>query len=310
MLRNGLKDRDETVRDAAIRSLASCGEAAAAADLLALARGAEGLTHRVLALRGYLGLVSAGGRPASERAQMCGAAWQAAARPDEKKLVLAELAKVPHADALALSEEAMKDEALAGEAEAACLAVAAALAPADPAAMEALRRIARSGRVEAHRKQAAAALKAAEKRAGSKGAASLDVQRSTLAVGRSPLRYEKQPTLNAQHPTPNVEGGGRPRGAEAGQAAEPDKPQPPAEPKRPDPKQLKEVLKEDDWNEYVIRCEGRRIRLWLNGLRTVDYTEADEKIPQEGIIGLQIHGGPPSEAWYKDLAIRVLGGEN
>jgi hypothetical protein len=70
----------------------------------------------------------------------------------------------------------------------------------------------------------------------------------------------------------------------------------------------KEIVRSDDWNEYVIRCEGRRIRLWLNGRQTADYTESDESLPQKGIIGLQIHGGPPSEAWYKDIRIRELPG--
>jgi hypothetical protein len=69
---------------------------------------------------------------------------------------------------------------------------------------------------------------------------------------------------------------------------------------------LNKVLKRDDWNEYVIRCEGKRIRLAINGLQTVDYTEPDDAIPQHGIIGLQIHGGPPSEAWYKDITIEEL----
>jgi hypothetical protein len=71
----------------------------------------------------------------------------------------------------------------------------------------------------------------------------------------------------------------------------------------PDPDELKDVLKPNDWNDYVIRCQGRHIQLWLNGLKTVDYTESDEKLEQKGLIGLQIHGGPASEAWYKDLVI-------
>jgi hypothetical protein len=69
---------------------------------------------------------------------------------------------------------------------------------------------------------------------------------------------------------------------------------------------LNKVLKRGDWNQYVIRCEGRRVRLSVNGLQTVDYTEPDEAIPQRGIIGLQIHGGPPSEAWYKDITIEEM----
>ncbi len=66
------------------------------------------------------------------------------------------------------------------------------------------------------------------------------------------------------------------------------------------------VVKKDDWNDYRILCEGRRIRLWINGQPTVDYTESDETIPQKGLIGLQIHGGPPSEAWYRNVRIKEL----
>ncbi len=65
-------------------------------------------------------------------------------------------------------------------------------------------------------------------------------------------------------------------------------------------------VKANDWNDYTIRCEGRRIQLWINGKQTVDYTEPDESIPQTGLIGLQIHGGAPSEAWYKEIRIREL----
>ncbi len=73
-----------------------------------------------------------------------------------------------------------------------------------------------------------------------------------------------------------------------------------------DPEKLAEVLKVGDWNDYVIRCVGKRIQLWLNGWQTVDYTEPDDSIEQTGLIGLQIHGGPPSEAWYKDITIKQV----
>ena len=75
---------------------------------------------------------------------------------------------------------------------------------------------------------------------------------------------------------------------------------------KPDPQQLRQVLKPDDWNKYVIRCVGPRVQLWMNGYQTVDYTEPDESLEQAGVIGLQIHSGPPTEAWYKDIKIRVI----
>ncbi|MFH1267802.1 MAG: DUF1080 domain-containing protein [Planctomycetota bacterium] len=74
----------------------------------------------------------------------------------------------------------------------------------------------------------------------------------------------------------------------------------------PPAEERNKIIKHDDWNEYVIRCQGPRIQLWINGHPTVDYTEPDAAIPQTGLIGLQIHGGPPSEAWYKEIRIREL----
>jgi len=74
----------------------------------------------------------------------------------------------------------------------------------------------------------------------------------------------------------------------------------------PTPEEVQKLARPNDWNEYVIRAQGRRIRLELNGRQTVDYTEADEGIQQTGRICVQIHGGPPSEAWYKDITIETL----
>ena len=65
-------------------------------------------------------------------------------------------------------------------------------------------------------------------------------------------------------------------------------------------------LKAEDWNQYEIRCEGKRIQLFVNGVKTLDYTEADNSIPQFGIIAVQIHSGPASEAWYRNIQILEL----
>ncbi|MDQ3253604.1 MAG: DUF1080 domain-containing protein [Acidobacteriota bacterium] len=70
--------------------------------------------------------------------------------------------------------------------------------------------------------------------------------------------------------------------------------------------EIERTLKRNDWNDYEIRAEGRRIRLAINGRQTVDYTEPDHAIKQSGLICLQIHGGAPSEAWYKAITIEEL----
>lgn len=70
--------------------------------------------------------------------------------------------------------------------------------------------------------------------------------------------------------------------------------------------ELSPLIKFDGWNDYIIRAEGNRIRLWLNGTLTVDYLEDDPDIAHEGVIALQIHSGGPSEAWYKNITIEEL----
>lgn len=70
--------------------------------------------------------------------------------------------------------------------------------------------------------------------------------------------------------------------------------------------QMLERLKPDGWNQYEVRCKGGRIQLYLNGVRTINYTEKDAAVPLFGIIALQIHGGPPSEAWYRNVLIAEL----
>jgi len=69
---------------------------------------------------------------------------------------------------------------------------------------------------------------------------------------------------------------------------------------------VKHLVRANDWNDYVIRCEGSHVRLWLNGILTVDYTEEEKDLPMSGIIGIQIHGGGKSEASYKDITIEDL----
>lgn len=69
--------------------------------------------------------------------------------------------------------------------------------------------------------------------------------------------------------------------------------------------QLPKWVKEGDWNELWIRAVGDKINISLNGHPTIEYTEPDADIARHGIIGLQIHSGPPTEAWYRNIRIRV-----
>ena len=60
-----------------------------------------------------------------------------------------------------------------------------------------------------------------------------------------------------------------------------------------------------EWNRYHVRTEGPRIRLWLNGVPTVDYVETAPNIALRGRIGLQLHKGA-KEIRYRRIWIEEL----
>lgn len=66
------------------------------------------------------------------------------------------------------------------------------------------------------------------------------------------------------------------------------------------------VIRRNDWNQYVIHADGPRIRGYINGLMTIDYTEPDASIPQAGHFGLQVHAGGRTEVWFRNIHIQEL----
>lgn len=72
------------------------------------------------------------------------------------------------------------------------------------------------------------------------------------------------------------------------------------------PEVIKQTLKEADWNQYVVRAEGKHITLSINGETTIDYTEPDDAIPQKGKFGLQVHAGGPFQIDFRNIRIKTL----
>jgi hypothetical protein len=74
----------------------------------------------------------------------------------------------------------------------------------------------------------------------------------------------------------------------------------------PDSTKVLTWINQNNWNDYLIRAENNRIRLFINGHKAVDYVESDASIPLSGLIGLQIHGGGKAEVYFKELYIKEL----
>lgn len=124
-LREAIGDADASVKDAAVRGLVNWPDAAPIEDLLELARSSESQVHKVLALRGVTRMaVLPDSRPPQQKAKLLAEAMTAAARPEEKRLVLGALAEIGHPAALELALGYLSDESLEAEAAAAVVKIA------------------------------------------------------------------------------------------------------------------------------------------------------------------------------------------
>ena len=116
-VRAAVKDKDPKVQDAAVRALADWPDAAAADDLLGVAKSAPNETLQVIAIRGFIRVVRMrSDRPAADSAKMLAAGLAAAKRPEEKKQALGALGEVRDILALQAVVPCMADNALKEEA--------------------------------------------------------------------------------------------------------------------------------------------------------------------------------------------------
>jgi HEAT repeat protein len=122
-----LHDSDATTVDAAVRALANWSEVEAVPQLLAIATTRDDQTHRTLALRGIVRLAEKPGRTTAQQLDTLRQAWTAVKRPDDVRLLLGAVGRIPSLDALALLEPRIADAAVQDEAVTAWLGIARAL---------------------------------------------------------------------------------------------------------------------------------------------------------------------------------------
>jgi len=69
---------------------------------------------------------------------------------------------------------------------------------------------------------------------------------------------------------------------------------------------LDQVIDPFGWNEYRIRAEGPKMKVWINDVLAIDYTESNPNIALDGIIAPQVHGGGVALVQVKDVTIEEL----
>ena len=70
--------------------------------------------------------------------------------------------------------------------------------------------------------------------------------------------------------------------------------------------EFKELFRLDDWNDVVIRAKGRHIQHFMNGRLTMDFIDSEDRALTDGVLALQLHGGKPMFAEYRDIRIKSL----
>ena len=117
VLRQALKDKNADIQAAAIRALSDWPDAAPLNDLLAVAKSSKNQKFRVLALRGYVKLISYESAKSSEEiVAMYRTAMSLATNNEEKRQVLSGLSAVASEDALTFTGKYLDDATLQEEA--------------------------------------------------------------------------------------------------------------------------------------------------------------------------------------------------
>jgi len=69
---------------------------------------------------------------------------------------------------------------------------------------------------------------------------------------------------------------------------------------------LRHILRDGEWNSYIIRVRGNHHELYINGVKTCDYTEEDPNIPSKGVIAFQLHDGGAAKIQVRDVTITTF----
>jgi hypothetical protein len=77
---------------------------------------------------------------------------------------------------------------------------------------------------------------------------------------------------------------------------------------RNDPK-ARAAFKKGEWNQYVVKAQGKSIKTWVNGVPVADLVDEQTGM-MSGFIGLQVHGIPkgtgPYQVRWRNLYIKEL----
>ncbi|WP_394353884.1 3-keto-disaccharide hydrolase [Spirosoma taeanense] len=68
---------------------------------------------------------------------------------------------------------------------------------------------------------------------------------------------------------------------------------------------LKTLIKSEDWNTFHLVVKGNRLQHYINGVLMSDVTDEDTvNGKSKGLLGVQVHVGPPMKVQYRNLMLK------
>ncbi|HLT08453.1 MAG TPA: DUF1080 domain-containing protein [Cyclobacteriaceae bacterium] len=70
---------------------------------------------------------------------------------------------------------------------------------------------------------------------------------------------------------------------------------------------LKTLIKAEDWNSFHLVIKGNKLQHYINGVLMSEVVDEDTiNRKMEGLLGIQVHVGPPMKVQYRDLQLKKL----
>jgi hypothetical protein len=70
---------------------------------------------------------------------------------------------------------------------------------------------------------------------------------------------------------------------------------------------LKTLIKSEDWNEFHLIVKGNRLQHYINGVLMSEVVDNDAvNGKSKGLLGVQVHVGPPMKVQYRNLRLKQL----
>ncbi|HUG90269.1 MAG TPA: family 16 glycoside hydrolase [Planctomycetaceae bacterium] len=75
-------------------------------------------------------------------------------------------------------------------------------------------------------------------------------------------------------------------------------------------REIQEKIRKEDWNKYHVIAKGFHFTHLINGVKTAECTDNDERERRaKGIIALQLHAGPPMKVQFRNIRLKRPDGD-